>query len=103
MENIAEQRALEGAGLVREGRVRGQHFRDGRWRDSYIYGITRNDWKGDRLTTGVRIAHYSTLTTRPSAIANARTHSCPRHSDSCALLFEPDPSTSGEVRAETVR
>ena len=49
MENIAEQRALERAGLVCEGCVRGQHFRDGRWRDSYIYGITRNDWKGDRL------------------------------------------------------
>jgi RimJ/RimL family protein N-acetyltransferase len=52
VENIAEQRALEGAGLVREGCVRGQHFRDGRWRDSYIYGITRNDWKGDRLPPG---------------------------------------------------
>jgi RimJ/RimL family protein N-acetyltransferase len=49
VENIAEQRALERAGLVREGCARGQHFRDGRWRDSYIYGITRNDWKGDRI------------------------------------------------------
>ncbi|MGH9258372.1 MAG: GNAT family N-acetyltransferase [Acidimicrobiales bacterium] len=45
IENIAEQHALERAGLLREGCVRGAHFRDGRWRDSYIYGITRNDWR----------------------------------------------------------
>lgn len=44
VENIAEQRALERAGFLREGCVRGHHFRDGEWRDSYIYGITRNDW-----------------------------------------------------------
>jgi RimJ/RimL family protein N-acetyltransferase len=39
VENIAEQRALERAGLLLEGRMRGGHFRDGQWRDSYIYGI----------------------------------------------------------------
>ena len=44
VENIAEQRALERAGLLREGCLRGHNFRDGQWRDSYIYGITRNDW-----------------------------------------------------------
>jgi [ribosomal protein S5]-alanine N-acetyltransferase len=44
VDNIAEQRALERAGLLREGCVRGQHFRDGQWRDSYMYGIVRNDW-----------------------------------------------------------
>lgn len=44
VENVAEQRALERASLLREGCVRGHHFRDGQWRDSYIYGITRNDW-----------------------------------------------------------
>ena len=51
MENVAEQRALERIGLLREGCrcLRGHHFCDGRCRDSYIYGITRNDWTGDRL------------------------------------------------------
>lgn len=50
VENIAEQRALEHAGLLREGRMRGGHFRDGQWGDSYIYGITRNDWRQDEST-----------------------------------------------------
>jgi len=40
-ENVAEQRALERCGFRREGLLRGHHFRDGCWRDSYIYGITR--------------------------------------------------------------
>jgi ribosomal-protein-alanine N-acetyltransferase len=43
VENIAEQRAIERAGLRREGCLRGHHFRDGEWRDSYIYGIIRDD------------------------------------------------------------
>ncbi len=43
VENVAEQRALERSGLRQEGLLRGHHFRDGEWRDSYIYGITRPD------------------------------------------------------------
>lgn len=43
LENAAEQRALERCGLRQEGLLRGHHFRDGKWRDSYIYGITRPD------------------------------------------------------------
>ncbi len=43
IENIAEQRALERCGFSQEGRLRGTHFRDGRWRNSFIYGITRDD------------------------------------------------------------
>jgi len=43
VENIAEQRALERSGFTREGLLRGAHFRDGQWRDSFIYGIIRND------------------------------------------------------------
>jgi [ribosomal protein S5]-alanine N-acetyltransferase len=46
VENVAEQRALERSGLIREGRLRGTHFRDGRWRDSFIYGIIRDDISG---------------------------------------------------------
>jgi hypothetical protein len=29
---------------MREGLVRGALYRDGRWRDSYLYGMTRDDW-----------------------------------------------------------
>jgi RimJ/RimL family protein N-acetyltransferase len=43
VDNIAEQRALEHCGFVQEGRLRGHHFRDGHWRDSFIYGLTRDD------------------------------------------------------------
>jgi RimJ/RimL family protein N-acetyltransferase len=45
VDNIAEQRSLERVGLLREGCLRGHHFRDSRWRDSYIYGVTRPDWQ----------------------------------------------------------
>lgn len=44
VDNIAEQRALERSGLLQEGLLRGHHFRDGQWRDSFIYGITRTDY-----------------------------------------------------------
>jgi RimJ/RimL family protein N-acetyltransferase len=43
VENVAEQRALERCGLTQEGRLRGTHFRAGQWRDSFIYGIVRDD------------------------------------------------------------
>lgn len=43
MENVTEQRALERCGFRQEGLLRGHHFRDGRWRDSFIYGLTRPD------------------------------------------------------------
>ena len=39
VENIAEQRALERSGFSQEGRLRGTHFRDGKWRHSFVYGI----------------------------------------------------------------
>jgi RimJ/RimL family protein N-acetyltransferase len=43
VENVAEQRALERCGFRQEGRLRGTHFRNGRWRDGLIYGIIRDD------------------------------------------------------------
>jgi RimJ/RimL family protein N-acetyltransferase len=43
VENVAEQRALERCGFTQEGRLRGTHFRAGQWRDSFIYGIVRDD------------------------------------------------------------
>ncbi|MFE3263055.1 GNAT family N-acetyltransferase [Streptomyces sp. NPDC059215] len=39
--NIAEQRALEGAGFTREGVLRGACFRAGAWRDMVIYSVLR--------------------------------------------------------------
>ena len=45
-ENLAEQRSLEKCGFRREGLLRGAVFRDGRWRDSFIYGMLRDDLAG---------------------------------------------------------
>jgi RimJ/RimL family protein N-acetyltransferase len=44
--NIAEQRALENAGFVREGVTRGIGWRDGAWRDGVIYSLLRTDPHG---------------------------------------------------------
>jgi RimJ/RimL family protein N-acetyltransferase len=41
--NVAEQRALEKAGFIREGVLRGTTFRQGRWRDQVIYSVLRNE------------------------------------------------------------
>jgi RimJ/RimL family protein N-acetyltransferase len=43
VDNIAEQRALEKAGFLREGVMRGEFWRSGAWRDTVIYGILRTD------------------------------------------------------------
>jgi [ribosomal protein S5]-alanine N-acetyltransferase len=44
VENLAEQRSLEKVGFVREGVMRGVHFRAGQWRDSIMYALIREDW-----------------------------------------------------------
>ena len=44
VDNVAEQRALERVGFKREGIQRGLYFRAGRWRDSVMYGLLREDW-----------------------------------------------------------
>ena len=43
VENIAEQRALEKAGLRREGLIRGAHVRGGVRTDMVMFGILRTD------------------------------------------------------------
>ncbi|GAA2796852.1 GNAT family N-acetyltransferase [Crossiella cryophila] len=43
VENRAEQRALEKAGLRREGVLRGAQLRDGARRDIVVYGMVRSD------------------------------------------------------------
>ncbi len=41
--NLAEQRALERCGFVREGLLREDVFRDGEWSDTVIYGLLRRE------------------------------------------------------------
>ncbi len=41
--NVAEQRALEKAGFVREGVLRGRGFVRGQWRDGVVYSRLRDD------------------------------------------------------------
>jgi len=43
VENVAEQRALERAGFLREGVLRGCAFIGGRWRDGVMYARLRDD------------------------------------------------------------
>lgn len=43
VENLAEQRALEKAGFVREGVQRGSQWRHDGWHDLVTYAITRQD------------------------------------------------------------
>lgn len=43
VENVAEQRALEKAGFVREGVQRNAQWRIGAWHDLVTYAITRQD------------------------------------------------------------
>jgi RimJ/RimL family protein N-acetyltransferase len=42
-ENLAEQRALEKAGFVREGVMRGYSYFGGRWHDEVLYSVVRSD------------------------------------------------------------
>jgi RimJ/RimL family protein N-acetyltransferase len=43
VDNVAEQRALEKAGFIREGITRGTGWRAGAWRDGVIYSLLRTD------------------------------------------------------------
>jgi RimJ/RimL family protein N-acetyltransferase len=43
IENVAEQRALERAGFVREGVLKGAQFRAGGWHDLVVYAVVRRD------------------------------------------------------------
>jgi RimJ/RimL family protein N-acetyltransferase len=53
VDNVAEQRALERVGFHREGVSRGLYFRDGRWRDSIMYGLLRDDTSGGVASSAV--------------------------------------------------
>jgi RimJ/RimL family protein N-acetyltransferase len=49
LDNIPEQRALERAGFVREGVVRGAQYRGGRFYDRVLYGLLRSELEGDAV------------------------------------------------------
>jgi RimJ/RimL family protein N-acetyltransferase len=42
-DNVAEQRALEKAGFVREAVLAGHTYRDGQWRDEVLYRMLRSE------------------------------------------------------------
>jgi ribosomal-protein-alanine N-acetyltransferase len=42
-ENVAEQKSLQKAGFHLEGIIRGCEFRNGEWRDGYLYSRLRTD------------------------------------------------------------
>jgi RimJ/RimL family protein N-acetyltransferase len=42
IDNVAEQRALEKAGFIREGVFRGAQYRAGAWHDLVIYAVVRD-------------------------------------------------------------
>ncbi len=48
--NLAEQRALEKAGFMREGVQRGIGWRDGAWRDGVTYSLLRSDLHPGSIT-----------------------------------------------------
>ncbi len=48
-ENRASQRVLEKAGFQLEGRLRRTVFSRGRWRDTLMYSLLREEWSGPRL------------------------------------------------------
>lgn len=59
VENLAEVRSLEKAGLLREGVIRGAHYREGKYNDMVLFAVTRADFEaaraaesGTRVTTG---------------------------------------------------
>jgi RimJ/RimL family protein N-acetyltransferase len=43
VDNIAEQKALEAAGFTREATIREAQWRDGRFRDMYLYSVLRSE------------------------------------------------------------
>jgi RimJ/RimL family protein N-acetyltransferase len=49
VENIASQKVVEGAGFSKEGEIRNAYWTRGRWRNAFMYSITRDEWKGPKV------------------------------------------------------
>ncbi len=50
--NAASQRVLEKTGFKKEGTIRKFMFSRGEYRDGYLYGILREEWKTPRILKG---------------------------------------------------
>lgn len=50
VENLAEQRALERIGFRREGVIRGAQWRQGAYRDGWLYSMMRGEWVAARAS-----------------------------------------------------
>jgi len=50
-ENLASQRVLEKNGFKREGRLRKRSLRKDEYRDEFIYGLIREEWKQNKQIT----------------------------------------------------
>jgi len=48
-ENKASQRVLEKVGFQKEGIIRKHFFSTGKWRDSFLYSILRDEWRAPRV------------------------------------------------------
>jgi len=46
-ENVPSQRVLEAVGFRREGVLRRAMYRAGRWSDAFIYGLLREEFRGE--------------------------------------------------------
>jgi RimJ/RimL family protein N-acetyltransferase len=44
--NVASSRVLEKIGMRREGHLREHKWQKGRWRDSFMYAILAQEWRG---------------------------------------------------------
>jgi RimJ/RimL family protein N-acetyltransferase len=49
--NFASEGVLEKAGFKKEGTLRKEYFVQGEWKDSCIFGILREEWKGPKILT----------------------------------------------------
>jgi RimJ/RimL family protein N-acetyltransferase len=47
-ENLPSQKVLEKVGFQKEGIIRKHYFSSGKWRDSYLYSILREDGKNQK-------------------------------------------------------
>ncbi len=52
--NIASQRVLEKARFKKEGTLRRSFFMQGKWVDSFIFSILREEWKEPKILTSAR-------------------------------------------------
>lgn len=50
--NKASQRVLEKSGFKKDGIARKRIFVRGKWRDEFLYGILREEWKDPKILTG---------------------------------------------------